>query len=222
MSATLRIPLIDTPLTREQDRTPELKMSSQWFRYLEQLARKMVPVGAIIMWSGILAEIPAGWALCDGTNGKPDLRNRFIYGAAAGGAAPGTVGGSANAVNISHNHSVSITSGGHSASHTHTATTGTESGLHAHGPGAERYVVSNVSGATLDFATIAGAAFSALGHNSANTNDVSHTHDVTTGGASNDHTHGVTGNTSTDGSAGTNLNMPPYYVLAFIMCVSTA
>ncbi len=37
-----------------------------------------VPKGAIIMWSG--AEIPYGWALCDGTNGTPDLRGRFIVG----------------------------------------------------------------------------------------------------------------------------------------------
>jgi len=40
----------------------------------------MVPRRAIIMWSGLLSEIPPGWALCDGTNGTPNLRNRFIYG----------------------------------------------------------------------------------------------------------------------------------------------
>jgi len=44
----------------------------------------MVPRRAIIMWSGTLAEIPAGWALCDGTLGTPNLRNRFIYGVAPG------------------------------------------------------------------------------------------------------------------------------------------
>jgi hypothetical protein len=40
-----------------------------------------VPTGGIIMWSGTIATIPAGWALCDGSNGTPDLRNRFIAGA---------------------------------------------------------------------------------------------------------------------------------------------
>jgi hypothetical protein len=40
----------------------------------------MVPRRAIIMWSGTLATIPAGWALCDGNNGTPNLTNRFIYG----------------------------------------------------------------------------------------------------------------------------------------------
>lgn len=37
--------------------------------------------GMIIMWSGAINAIPAGWALCDGKNGTPDLRNRFIAGA---------------------------------------------------------------------------------------------------------------------------------------------
>ncbi len=38
-----------------------------------------VPQGGIIMWSG--SSIPSGWALCDGSNGTPDLRGRFIIGA---------------------------------------------------------------------------------------------------------------------------------------------
>ena len=38
-----------------------------------------VPRGVIVMWSG--EKIPQGWALCDGSNGTPDLRDRFIVGA---------------------------------------------------------------------------------------------------------------------------------------------
>lgn len=34
--------------------------------------------GLIVMWSGTLDDIPDGWQLCDGTNGTPDLRGRFI------------------------------------------------------------------------------------------------------------------------------------------------
>src|SRR3989338_9908562 len=37
--------------------------------------------GMILMWSGIIASVPAGFALCDGNNGTPDLRDRFIVGA---------------------------------------------------------------------------------------------------------------------------------------------
>lgn len=35
----------------------------------------------IVLWGGAIADIPAGWGLCDGTGDKPDLRNRFIIGA---------------------------------------------------------------------------------------------------------------------------------------------
>jgi microcystin-dependent protein len=34
----------------------------------------------IIMWSGAIADIPYGWALCDGTNGTPDMKGTFIVG----------------------------------------------------------------------------------------------------------------------------------------------
>ena len=36
--------------------------------------------GIIVAFSGDVSGIPQGWALCDGTNGTPDLRGRFIYG----------------------------------------------------------------------------------------------------------------------------------------------
>lgn len=51
-----------------------------------------VPSGAIMMWSGGASEIPAGYTLCDGTDGAPDLRNRFVVG--SGGAySDGQTGG---------------------------------------------------------------------------------------------------------------------------------
>jgi hypothetical protein len=40
-----------------------------------------VPTGAILMWSGSIGSIPSGYVICDGTNGTPDLRDRFIVGA---------------------------------------------------------------------------------------------------------------------------------------------
>ncbi len=55
-----------------------------------------IPSGGIIMWSGAVADIDPGWALCNGQNGTPDLRDKFIVG--AGGAyAPGATGGAASA-----------------------------------------------------------------------------------------------------------------------------
>lgn len=51
-----------------------------------------IPRGAIMMWSG--STLLSGWALCDGQNGTPDLRDRFILG--AGSIYPlGQVGGEA-------------------------------------------------------------------------------------------------------------------------------
>lgn len=35
----------------------------------------------ILAYSGDINNIPSGWHLCDGSNGAPDLRNRFILGA---------------------------------------------------------------------------------------------------------------------------------------------
>lgn len=37
-----------------------------------------LPVGAIIMFSGTIAEIPDGWAICNGENGTPNLIGKFI------------------------------------------------------------------------------------------------------------------------------------------------
>lgn len=41
----------------------------------------MVPIGGIIQWPGALGAIPPGYQLCDGTNGTPDMRDRFVMGA---------------------------------------------------------------------------------------------------------------------------------------------
>jgi len=49
--------------------------------------------GMIILWSGSIASIPGGWALCDGDNGTPDLYEKFVYGAGSG-VDPGETGGS--------------------------------------------------------------------------------------------------------------------------------
>ena len=40
-----------------------------------------IPSGGIFMWSGSIGSIPAGYVLCNGSNGTPDLRNRFVVGA---------------------------------------------------------------------------------------------------------------------------------------------
>lgn len=72
----------------------------------------LVPQGGIIMWSGAIDAVPTGWHLCDGTNGTPDLRNKFMVGAGSTYSVGGT-GGSANAIVVSHNHTLSDPSHAH-------------------------------------------------------------------------------------------------------------
>lgn len=64
-----------------------------------------VPSGCILLWSGSVASIPSGWVLCNGSSGTPDLRNRFVVGAGSTYAV-GDTGGSANAIVVSHTHSI--------------------------------------------------------------------------------------------------------------------
>jgi len=35
----------------------------------------------IVIWSGAIVDIPAGWALCDSNNGTPNLTDKFVIGA---------------------------------------------------------------------------------------------------------------------------------------------
>ena len=39
-----------------------------------------LPIGTILPYVGNLADIPRGWALCDGSNGTPDLTGQFLEG----------------------------------------------------------------------------------------------------------------------------------------------
>ena len=75
-----------------------------------------IPAGGIFLWSGSIGSIPAGYVLCNGSNGTPDLRDRFIVGAGSTYAVNAS-GGSADAVVVSHTHAATVTDPGH----THTA-----------------------------------------------------------------------------------------------------
>jgi len=70
--------------------------------------------GLIILWQGSIANIPSGFVLCDGNNGTPDLRNKFIVGAGDTYAVDAAGG------NLTHTHS--FTGDGH----LHTLGGGTE------------------------------------------------------------------------------------------------
>ena len=161
-----------------------------------------IPPGIITMWSGSAGAIPQGWALCDGTNGTPDLRDRFVVGAGSGYSVGMTGGTSSN--NVAHSHTVN--------SHSHTIAAeapGTNStGSHQHN---EQTIANGSSPGGLRCVEQSGVA----GHNVTEAAG-SHSHTV------NSHSHGgATGSASpgTDSQLGVIDNRPPYYALCFIMKV---
>lgn len=89
-----------------------------------------IPTGGIILWSGSVGAIPSGWALCNGQNGTPDLRSRFVVGAGSTYNVAAT-GGTANAVVVSHSHSV--TDSGHTHSFSQSVYVGVGTGARRDG-----------------------------------------------------------------------------------------
>jgi len=87
-----------------------------------------IPSGVIVMWAGLLSNVPSGWHLCDGNNGTPDLRDKFIKGWAAG-VNPGDTGGAASVSYTPQGTNTGAAVSAHSgtavadhASHTHSVT----------------------------------------------------------------------------------------------------
>jgi hypothetical protein len=80
-----------------------------------------IPAGLIAMWSGSIGSIPSGWYLCDGSNGTPNLTDRFIIGAGSTYAVNGTGGVSSVTLTTNnlpaHTHTATVTDPGH----THTS-----------------------------------------------------------------------------------------------------
>ncbi len=61
---------------------------------VEQVAAG-VDSGVITIWHGTIANIPAGWVICDGNSGTPNLLTKFIQGVATAATDPGATGGEA-------------------------------------------------------------------------------------------------------------------------------
>lgn len=76
------------------------------------VSKEVTPIGTIVMWSGSTSQIPTDWALCNGQNGTPDLRGRFILGAGGSYATGATGGSSTHTITVNempaHSHTVSV------------------------------------------------------------------------------------------------------------------
>jgi hypothetical protein len=168
-----------------------------------------VPAGAIIMWSGVVGAIPAGWYLCDGTNGTPNLVDRFVRGASGGDEL--TTGGSDSVVldvgNLpSHDHTFSDTSTS-AGSHSHTGNT-SNTGAHTHTQ--TQYNTYN------GLAPGSGQVWAGNAINANTGSAGSHSHTITTNNTG-AHTHDVSGTTSATGSGDAVSTIPEYIALAYIM-----
>lgn len=166
--------------------TPAVTVNSTQLATTE-FVRGIIPAGVITMWYGSVVAIPAGWRLCDGTNGTPDLRDRFVIGAGSTYAVSAT-GGSKDAVVVAHSHSASSTS-----------TSSVSDPGHNH----NMYGSVNLGGT--------GIKLGQSDRNSVGTNNI----DPSTTGISVSTSTSTT--VASAGVSGTNANLPPYYALCFIM-----
>ena len=166
-----------------------------------RLRADIFPQGLICLWSGLVTAIPAGWAICNGSNGTPDLRGRFIMGANTSTILPGATGGA-------NTHTHTATAANTTAATTIGATTLTAAQMPAH----EHTPVINFSNAASGGAGSGGFLIGAK----AGTTNVYATETSEGGGGS--HTHTATGTAHTHTvTIATGDNLPPYYVLAYIM-----
>lgn len=76
-------------------------MTAQLCKILQDHPELFLPSGAIIMWAGAISAIPSGFVLCNGANGTPDLRDKFVKGASNNQEAGGT-GGAATHTHADH------------------------------------------------------------------------------------------------------------------------
>jgi len=175
------------------------------------------PIGGIVLWSGSIASIPSGWALCNGQtvartdNGgnitTPDLRDRFVVGAGTTYNVGATGGANTVTLNTSQ-----------MPSHAHTITVGGSigaSGAHTHSindPGHSHTY-------TLYGYLWGGAAYTGgTGSQPLYPNTSSSTTGISVN-AVGDHTHtlSLSASESSVGGDQPHENRPPYYALAYIM-----
>ena len=192
--------------------------------------------GMIMMYNGSTA--PSGWAICNGQNGTPDLRDRFIVGTGSSYNLGNT--GGANSVTLTAtqmpNHAHAFSG---SASHSHTINNHTHSfsgsNSHRHGyafgtaqgtPIGNNYNSSGITNVTdrggITEQQQSGSPQYPNHHGyTAETGQTTISISGNTGNPSNTGTNTqtvtISGNTNQQGGGASHENRPPYYALMFIM-----
>lgn len=182
---------------------------------LDYIILNGVPIGSCIPFHKDVVDIPSNYRLCDGSNGTPDLRDRFVLCAGPNNAVD-SFGGT-----TSHSHAVTIDAGG---AHTHTGSTGGTSlttnqlPSHFHGNGVVDAVdklfnhggiaASPTMGDSIDGNAASGTR---EGKTTAVGDGDPHSHTVTidSGGS-----HAHTGSTASVG------HIPPFFAKIYIMRIS--
>ena len=160
------------------------------------LVNSFVPIGGIIMWSGSVAQAEAltNWAICDGQNGTPDLRDKFVLGVGSSAAAS-----TANQGDTNNNNSITL-SEGQMPAHNHNIT---DNG-HTHGDGTLAAANQSITGEITKISEGFNAAGTATGvFTKTNNGDNSITESASTSPVSGftmdaSHGHDVTGSTGSN------------------------
>lgn len=183
------------------------------------LAATQLPRGIITMWSGATNAVPSGWALCDGNNGTPNLKDRFIVGAGQSYAV-GNVGGSitqtpsvwTNAAGAGINVAGTAITQDQMPWHTHSGSVGSDASVTT-----QRSVKGMYDGEWLSaehfYAT---DVFPATARKPLK--EFSASLSINGTGGNQPHYHGVTDSGHAHTAAASAIDVrPPYYALAFIM-----
>lgn len=177
----------------------------------------IVYAGMIQLWYGAAANCPAGWAICDGTNGTPDMRGRVPVGLDSGQTefdALGEAGGAkthtlTEAEMPSHDHGASTQDA--DTSHEHSGSTD-PGGTHVHAIVVDDNLGGNVAlNSTAPTSNYAFQARVTQTGNPAGTADGSHSHGIPMSLQTHDHA------VDADGGGGAHNNLQPYRTLHFIM-----
>ena len=175
--------------------------------------RSIIPAGIITLWSG--GSVPSGWALCNGANGTPDLRDKFVLG--SGGSLPSTGGASSATVSgiPAHTHTVSLT-GTTDSGGAHTPSGTINDPGHSHG-----YVDPQLpsSGSTSYQNGPQGSTWRAENITNAQTQTSVTGLSITVNPVpAHQHTLTLSGTTASTGTGYASVStIPPYYALAYIM-----
>lgn len=183
------------------------------------LAATQLPRGIITMWSGATNAVPSGWALCDGNNGTPNLKDRFIVGAGQSYGVGNTGGNWTQTPSVWTNAAgtgIQVAGTAINTSqmpwHTHSGSVGSDASIQV-----QDSIQSSSAGEWL-----ADDSFGSTGWSPSPVRkplkEFSASLSISGTGGNQPHYHGVTDNGHAHTAAASAIDVrPPYYALAFIM-----